>query len=524
MPKPNPNLLAANAAAGYPQPILYLPLSDPTQPGKNLGTGGDFALNGVVARSGRGPSQFNAPYSDLNGTNQFVRRATALAGVANGKQFTLAFQVSRDNGGDVISLTETGSEQLMCRTQSNGTFELLAGNGGTWIVYASATNLIKLQRNHIVVISVDTSSTSKRHVYVDGLSVSVLWGTYVVDGVIKFNPSSTPRCYIGAAAANTPSGFFDGRLGNIFFDTKYIDLSQPANLSKFVTGAGIDAKPADLGANGEKPFGTPPLIYLPMYGNNAGKNYGTGGDFSVVSGPFAGSRGPNEFWGNKADFVPNAHLYSWTSLGTNKTLSLSFMVTFDDTNTSRVVFAACGSQILNASIQVQRESTANKLLVNCMSVSGTALYAESNTTFVAGTYFIQICIDLTDTNRRKVFANGAEVTMTYSFYNNYVIADTSFVTLGAYCSNSGASTSNYLDGKLSEFYFTTDYIDFSQEANRLKFRDAFGNPVDLAPQIAAGTLPNPAIYMRFDPANFGKNSGTGGDFVVNGTITDGGQL
>ena len=30
-------------------------------------------------------------------------------------------------------------------------------------------------------------------------------------------------------------------------------------------------------------FGTPPLIYLPMCGNNAGKNSGTGGDF-VVNG------------------------------------------------------------------------------------------------------------------------------------------------------------------------------------------------------------------------------------------------
>lgn len=38
-------------------------------------------------------------------------------------------------------------------------------------------------------------------------------------------------------------------------------------------------------------FGTPPLIYLPMCGNNAGKNYGTGGDFTVNSGPFAGARG-----------------------------------------------------------------------------------------------------------------------------------------------------------------------------------------------------------------------------------------
>jgi hypothetical protein len=37
-------------------------------------------------------------------------------------------------------------------------------------------------------------------------------------------------------------------------------------------------------------------------------------------------------------------------------------------------------------------------------------------------------------------------------------------------------------------------------------------------------LPNPAIYMRFDPANQGKNDGNGGDFVKSGTILDAGQL
>lgn len=84
--------------------------------------------------------------------------------------------------------------------------------------------------------------------------------------------------------------------------------------------------------------------------------------------------------------------------------------------------------------------------------------------------------------------------------------------------------SQFFNGRLAEFYLTTDYIDFSQEANRLLFRDAFGNPTDLPAAIAKGTVPNPAIYMRFDPANQGLNSGTGGNFTKSGSITDGGQL
>ena len=85
-------------------------------------------------------------------------------------------------------------------------------------------------------------------------------------------------------------------------------------------------------------------------------------------------------------------------------------------------------------------------------------------------------------------------------------------------------STTYFDGKLSEFYFTTNYIDFSLESNRLRFRDCFGNPTNLSQQITDGTIPNPEVYMRFNPSSFGTNSGTGGNFTVNGTITDAGQL
>jgi len=68
-------------------------------------------------------------------------------------------------------------------------------------------------------------------------------------------------------------------------------------------------------------------------------------------------------------------------------------------------------------------------------------------------------------------------------------------------------------------YFTTDYIDFSQEVNRLKFVDGFGMPKDLKAQIDAGVIPTPLIYLPFDDtSNLGKNLGTGGNFSVVGSV------
>ena len=526
--KPAPNQQALN-------PIIYLKMDDPTQPGKNLGTGGDFVLNGVVARSGRGPSQFNAPYSDLDGAADYLSR-TSITGIADSNKATICFSLCCTETTTpirfVVYMGVNGSHRFIISRNHIVSGDLLiegrdSSNTVLLSAYTLAASKIVSNRNAVVALSFDLSDSSKRYLYINGASASVAWATYT-NGTIAFTSAS--GISIGAARNfNTSSveGYWLGRLGNVFFDTKYIDLSQPANLAKFVTGTGIDAKPADLGANGEKPFGTAPLIYLPMYGNNAGKNYGTGGDFSVVSGPFAGSRGPNEYFGNKADFNGSTGYLSRTSalsgVINSSTFSCSFFVSPDTSAQDPVIHFHGPSGWM---LMLRVDSAGGRIFLFAMNDSTGSDFIDLYSKPISGIPYpdvitsVQISMDTTNPTRRVICINGVVSTLTVNTYASGVIpfSQTSYVHIGH------DSNNTYYDGKLSEFYFTTDYIDFSQEANRLKFRDAFGNPVDLTPQIEAGTLPNPAIYMRFDPANFGKNLGTGGDFVVNGTITDGGQL
>ena len=74
-------------------------------------------------------------------------------------------------------------------------------------------------------------------------------------------------------------------------------------------------------------------------------------------------------------------------------------------------------------------------------------------------------------------------------------------------------------------WFATDYIDFSQEANRNKFVDQLGYPKDLGDDGSEPTGSSPLIYMKFDnTASFGTNLGTGGDFAKTGTITAGSDV
>lgn len=500
-------------------PLIYLPLNDPTAPGFNAGTGGNFTLTGTVARSGRGPNQYNAPYSDLDGTADYLSR-TSLSGIADGKQLTVNFCANIDTFTTGFVLVFSTTSYFRVYFASNAITINALNAAGSTILSASYSIGSAVNRNYSIQISCDLSDTNKRHMIVNGQAVAATWSTYTNDNI-----DFTHTTYqVGRYSTNQ---YFNGRLGALWFNTSYIDLSVASNLAKFVTGTGIDAKPVDLGASGELPTGTSPLIYLPMYGNNAGKNYGTGGDFTVNSGPYTGARGPNEFWGNKADFNGTTGYLSRTSalsgIADSKTFSVSFNYNPDTIPAGQDYIFAMSNGSSSRGIFIQLSSNNLRFFAYDSAGNNILQAAVTSPTLVAGTnYSVQASVDLANTSNRSIYINGTVATVTWSTYTNNTINHTaSTQRIGAAADGSAV---DFIDGKLSEFYFTTEYIDFSQEANRLKFRDAFGNPVNLTQQIEDAAIPSPAIYMRFPPTSFGTNSGTGGDFTVNGTITDGGQL
>lgn len=513
-------------------PILYLAMSDPTTVGTNTGTGGNFTLTGTVARSGRGPNQYNAPYSDLDGAADYLSRTTAPSGIADSGVFTLGFSYQPDVIGGtaqaIICFSSSSSVRFDFYVDTDGSAYLRGyDTTSTTIlqaIFAAATFVAG--RNYVVTCSIDLSNSAKRHIYINGQSASPTWTNYT-SGNINFNIATTPRYRV--AANQTPSSYVNGKLGALWFNTSYIDLSVASNLAKFVSGTGINAKPVDLGANGELPTGTSPLIYLPMYGNNAGKNYGTGGDFTVNSGPYTGSRGPNEFWGNKAAFDGSTgYLRTATTTGAadSKTVSGSFWIRFNATPTGNQ-FPIYGATASGGSrgFRVLLNSTPNLRFLGTSNLGANVLDVTVALTLVANTdYYVQFCFDLTDSAKRFVYINNVSRTLTINTYSNTDIAHSEMTPMFGAGPAGASSAQLFFNGSLSETYIHTDYIDFSQEANRLKFRDAFGNPTDLPLAITALSVPNPIIYMRFDPASQGTNSGTGGNLTKYGTITDGGQL
>lgn len=511
-------------------PILYLPMSDPTQPGLNQGTGGNFTLTGTVARSGRGPNQYNAPYSTMSG---FLSRTTVPTGLTDGKQFTFQcsfYAAGLANRRAMLSISAPGPNQTFGIYINANTLVVVGRNSAIAdVLTAIVTNPTFVDfRNYTITMSVDLTDTAKRHIYINGVAAtSVTWGTYT-----NANMDLTGTIYnIGALHSTTDQ--WSRELGPLWFNTSYVDLSVPDNLAKFVSGTGVNAKPVDPGASGELPTGTSPILYFPMYGNNAGKNYGSGGNFTVNNGPYAGVRGPNEYWGNIGTLAGNvaglAKLSALTGVSNGKTFSFSTYVrTPNPIDGGRLLTLNTSTGGLRLVVSFEFDGNTGSygtLVITARNSAGVEILRASRTqaVIINSTNSIQASIDLADTAKRSVYVNGVLQTMTWTTYTNDTIdfSGANRCVVGANWSGSVYNT--FWKGGLSEMYLTTDYLDFSQEANRLKFRDAFGNPVNLPQQIEGAAIPNPALYLRFVPSSFGTNSGTGGDFTNIG-FTDGGQF
>lgn len=519
---------ASSAALIALSPLAYFKMDDPATAHVNSGTGGNMSLNGTIARSGRGPNQFNAAYSDLDGSADYLSRTTSPTGIADGKAFTLAFTFNVDSlaaTNYVMAFTDTGVVRVGVWLSTAGQINFDCRNASNTTILSAVTagTACVVGRNYTVVASIDLASASNRSVTINGVAVSTTWTTYTNDS-IDFAITATPRYHIGASGAATPSLYFNGRLGEVFFHTSYIDLSVAANLAKFVTGTGIDAKPADLGANGELPLATSPLIYLPMYGNDAGRNPGIGGAFTVNSGPYTGARGPNEFWGNKIAVTAAAgHYLSRASLtGAADSATWSFVGWFRKPDTSSAYLisfpaATAGYQFLTIS------DDNGQIKIRCCNATEDGWFlgwtSTSTTVTAANTdYCIQVARSGTTL---QVYVNGASIA---GSFDTQTATATKLASKSCFIGKASATAAASSVMNYAEYYFTTEYIDFSQEANRLKFRDAFGNPVSLGADGKTPTGTAPLIYMRFPPDSKGTNAGTAGAFSVNGTISDGGQL
>tara|TARA_R110000782_G_scaffold124875_1_gene216444 strand:- start:172 stop:2286 length:2115 start_codon:yes stop_codon:yes gene_type:complete len=500
----------ADGQAGL-SPIMYMPLDDPEDIGYNAGTGGDFTVNGVMARSGRGPNQDNCVASYFDGTNDYLNK-TSIS-IPASKTYTLSFNVSRPVVGNnyCIWAGESASVSFYFNSYNGGFF--FQNSSGANVLTVSVQDVLAptvVNRTTHVDLSFDLTDSNKRHLFIDGVdkTSSVNWSTYTNDNVRTINnltvnawnadPNINP-IFIGEYYLNNT--YTNLATSNPFWDST---ANRPNSVRKVIEDTGVT-----------------PLVALPIMGSDAGNNLGTVGDFTVNSGPYPGARGASEFLARSANLSSSSAYLSrsaaLTGSSAGKTLTIVIAVKPTVLNDSHAFFAI-------------DNGTAAALQIGMKQSSGYLDFAggDSNTFKISTTTVIPLnqwsiimaAVDLTNTAKRKIFINGTELSPSWNDYNNTNLdLNSSNVNIGK-----RPSTNNYR-GNVGFLYYTQDYIDFSQESNRLKFVDGLGYPRDLTQQIEDGDIPTPLVYMKFDDTSaLGTNSGTGGDFTINGTVTSGADV
>jgi hypothetical protein len=507
-------------------PILYLPMTDAATAGSNSGTGGDFTVNGVLDTAGRAPNQWNCSASTFDGSADYLSSLDTTTTGTNSKVFTLAFNAKSSASGypKVFALTSGLEAEL---SSERGKISITANNSaGTEIlnIHTGSTHHFEQEQNVAVVISVDMASQSNTKIYLNGTSLPITFYTFT-DDTLKFTGQDwwVGRRYSGS--------YLNGSIGEVYFDTSYTDL---ATSNPFW----------DSDANRPKPVrqvisetGTTPLIALPMRADDAGNNLGSGGDFTANSAPYTGARGGSEFWARSATVgSSNYFQINGPISGVSDNKTGTCVIAFKQSSTAtQDLFELQGNYSGNRRqiFHVSYVPSSGSITVKSVRASDASdtLDMRGSATFTTGSWnIIMICFDLSNAARRFVHSNGSNVTdNVFDFVDRDINYSTMATTGGDGTRHTigakWAGSYSYATGDVSFLYFNNSYIDFSQESNRNLFIDQLGYPKDLTPAIDAGDIADPLIYMKFDDTSaLGTNSGTGGNFTVNGTVTAGADV
>lgn len=206
---------------------------------------------------------FNANTAVFDGTNDFIRRASlSLTNIADGPAFTLVFWMKADVDLTLyrilyLSIGSTTSKLRVFRTVSNA-IEIVGNNAaGTEILDAITTSTVTAGDGwRHVYITINLADTADRHIYFDGTEDAlVTWVTYNTSGIIDLD-ATNPSTTIGADGSD--NGKLAGTLSEFWFNDSYFN-----DVTKFISGGA----PISLGATGNLPTGSAPVLYLSQNGS-----------------------------------------------------------------------------------------------------------------------------------------------------------------------------------------------------------------------------------------------------------------
>ena len=156
----------------------------------------------------------------------------------------------------------------------------------------------------------------------------------------------------------------------------------------------------------------------------------------------------------------------------------------------------------------------NKILVRGQnSASSTILSLLSATTYTDSNWHHVIASWNLATPEAYLYIDGAD-----DEGSSTETDDTIDYTLGAYAVGQDPDGTLRWDGCLADYWWDDTFLNITVEANRFKFRDGSGKPVDLGSDGSTPTSAQPLVYLNQNAtATWHTNAGTGGGFTEEGS-------
>jgi hypothetical protein len=222
--------------------------------------------------------------------------------------------------------------------------------------------------------------------------------------------------------------------------------------------------------------------------------------------------GTNDYLTRGADLTSNAD---------GKLGLFSCWFWFDDTGVDRAIWGSSGANIF-----IFRNDADNKIYINIEDTGGTVRLNVRNATGLTSTgawHHIAASWSMASAGSGRIFINGA-TDYTESTYTDATLNYTN----AEHAIGSDAAASTKWDGRIGELYLNlAEYLDLASGSNVEKFI-LDGAPVDLGADGSTPTGSQPIVYLsrRTGDAEtaFATNRGFGGNFTINGTLTDGGAI
>lgn len=235
---------------------------------------------GALPCGARLPTDDDPVAATFDGSSTWLKRNGGLTGAADSKLWTFSVWLNlSDNlaGGVVCSAVDGVPNQRTGLTlvPGNDRFNFRGYNSSGTLIQSLSTSALPQGRWVHVMGSVDLSSTSKRHLYVDDVS-----DLFVVDTYTNDTLDFTMTDWGVGAFPTTGASKLTCSIADLWFAPGvYIDLSVEANRRKFITAS---RGPVALGAAGATPTGSSPLVFLSGDIASWKTNKGTGGGFTLT--------------------------------------------------------------------------------------------------------------------------------------------------------------------------------------------------------------------------------------------------